>query len=469
MRVRTALAVVILTGIASFGVPSAAADELPPTPAETSAVTAPADEPVAAPTSDPLDVPTSEATPPEPEETAAPNGESVEPAGEESPSTADEATGDATETTDQAQLAQEPDNSQTSPAAQTLAASAEEIRDPRASIGDINCANLTVPVTLDNSRSTEPVNYEVLAEVVDIEGDLDRVLQARLPADALRIVNVPLTEDTRIWVQVFADTVLPPPGPFFNLALAVITVDCSADDDPRDPQARIGDVDCAAMTLEVTLDNSRSEEEVNYRVAVDLEERLTYEQIHNVPAGEVASVPVPVTENSVILVSVADEDLREGDMLFQRIRVDCMPGDGPRASIDEVNCTNLTVPVTLDNTESSVETSFSVVATETNLVDNYAETFNIMAGAVRVVPVPVSKNLPRKEVIVSDAAWFQIVFAHEVFDINCPRTAARPTVAVEDAKLPQTGGLNLAIPLLGVALLAGGTSTLALSGRRLRY
>ena len=35
--------------------------------------------------------------------------------------------------------------------------------------------------------------------------------------------------------------------------------------------------------------------------------------------------------------------------------------------------------------------------------------------------------------------------------------------------LPQTGGFNLALPLLGVALLAGGAGMLALSRRRPRY
>ena len=43
----------------------------------------------------------------------------------------------------------------------TLAAAAEDARDPRASIGDIDCTNLTVPVTLDNSRSAEALTYRV--------------------------------------------------------------------------------------------------------------------------------------------------------------------------------------------------------------------------------------------------------------------------------------------------------------------
>ncbi len=42
-----------------------------------------------------------------------------------------------------------------------------------------------------------------------------------------------------------------------------LAVDCTDDDDPHDPQARIGGLDCAHMTVDVTLDNSRSEDEID--------------------------------------------------------------------------------------------------------------------------------------------------------------------------------------------------------------
>jgi hypothetical protein len=58
------------------------------------------------------------------------------------------------------------------------------------------------------------------------------------------------------------------------------------------------------------------------------------------------------------------------------------------------------------------------------------------------------------------------VIAERLVRIDCPTTAARPTVAVEGAKLAATGGFNLALPLIGVALLTGGAGMLALSGRR---
>jgi len=56
--------------------------------------------------------------------------------------------------------------------------------------------------------------------------------------------------------------------------------------------------------------------------------------------------------------------------------------------------------------------------------------------------------------------------AYRVFQLRCPTTAARPPVAVEGATLPQTGGFTLALPLLGLALLAGGAGMVAASGRR---
>ena len=208
MRVPTVVAVVLLSGLACLGVPSAgAADELPPTPTETSAVTAPAEEPVAEPT----DVPTSEVTAPEPEESAAPTEGPVEPSGEEVVAAEGAASG-TTEAVDPTPPDEEPDDSRTEAegdaaeveratavAEETLVAAAEVVRDPRASIDEVSCTNLTLEVVLDNSQSTVPVGFEV---VVSIDDEEESTFEETMPAGGGRIVYLPVTEDTEITVSV---------------------------------------------------------------------------------------------------------------------------------------------------------------------------------------------------------------------------------------------------------------------------
>ncbi len=75
------------------------------------------------------------------------------------------------------------------------------MRDPRAYVGDVNCNDLTVPLTLDNSRSTETVFLQVLVEADGEEIPLDAPSQ--LSAGAVQIVNVPVTEDTEVFLAVW--------------------------------------------------------------------------------------------------------------------------------------------------------------------------------------------------------------------------------------------------------------------------
>ena len=250
----------------------------------------------------------------------------------------------------------------------TLAAAAEDARDPRASIGDINCTNLTVPVTLDNSRSTETVTYRILAGEAWLDEGYSFEDTVQVSAGAIQTVNVPVTEDT--FVEVLALDL--PAGDEWGgpmLADSFLEIDCTDDDDPQDPQARIGSVDCERMTVDVTLDNSRSEVEMTYIVTVSLayeDEPASFED-YDLLAGEVEPVQVPVTENVPVYVFVGAGDdtwdaWEEGFLIDELFRVNCTPGDEPLASIGEVNCTNLTVPVTLDNSRSSLRSWFVIYA-----------------------------------------------------------------------------------------------------------
>jgi LPXTG-motif cell wall-anchored protein len=211
----------------------------------------------------------------------------------------------------------------------------------------------------------------------------------------------------------------------------------------------------------------------------------------------VLTVLVPVPENSEVSISVdlySEDDPADGSWSeFFRTGVDCQPGGEPRASIGDVNCTNLTVAVTLDNTQSPVQTIFGIVAGDTRIGYSYEELFDVAADAQRVVAVPLPNNADVDVFVGDEFLPFEaggIAFDHEIFEVSCPETAARPPVAVkggaklpqtgvegaklpqtgvEGAKLPQTGGFNLALPLLGLGLLTGGAGILALSGCRRRY
>jgi hypothetical protein len=209
-------------------VPSAAADELPPTPAETSAVTALLDEPVAAPTPGPTDVPTSDMTTPEPEE--MPAEDSAEPTVQEAAEPSEEPTGErkgppdpnssaeGPEGTQAVQTGEVTDEAESEPSIGTPAsanavelslssqASAEPVLDPWASIGDLDCADLITPVTLDNSRSTGTVAFVVLA-AEDVNAEEVEALYEEtfvLAAGAREVVRVPVADGTQVGIDVRA-------------------------------------------------------------------------------------------------------------------------------------------------------------------------------------------------------------------------------------------------------------------------
>jgi hypothetical protein len=226
------------------------------------------------------------------------------------------------------------------------------------------------------------------------------------------------------------------------------------------------------MSVDVTLDNSRSEDDTTYVVTRSLasEDEPESWEAYDLLAGAVKNVLVPVTENVPVNVDVYAAvdagEAEEGFLVGELFRVNCTPGDEPLASIGEIVCANLTVPVTLDNTRSPMKSWFEVTAGDERGFEDptFYDGFWVTAGAERVVAARVANNA-RVAVSVVDNPQFGAL-AHTVLDVNCPSTAARPTVAVGGAMLPETGGFNLAVPLLGVALLVGGAGMLALTGRR---
>ena len=501
MRIRAAVAVLVISGLAWIGMPSAAADELPPTPAETSSVTAPAEEPVTEPTPEPSDVPTGEVTAAEPEQT--PRGEPAEPTGGDTADPADGVIGELTEAPDETQAAEMIDvppaaeegeaTGPTDSAAPTIApaaarvegerlssqAVAEPVLDPRGSIGDLNCADLTIPVTVDNARSTGAVGFRVGVS----EGEENFFSEeVEVAAGASAVIRVLVTDGS--FVRISA-SVFDPTNENLSRAVAIssLKVICSGDE----PRANVGDVNCSTLTVPVTLDNSRSQSETSFRVWIVRffeDEGRSSQETFAVPAGEARTIPIDATRVDALDVQVgltgvfawlAQEEMR---------MVDCGPSQGvttvTTATIGDPDCRTRTFPVTIDNSDVVEPRTVEVNADwSPPSVSIYVEYVFVGPGEMRVVRVPIPRSIHGMDVIVvsfeAQTTLDDRVLAQRVMHMNCPSTAARPTFAVRGAKfpqasgvsqLPQTGGFRFALPLLGVALLAGGGGMLALSGRR---
>jgi hypothetical protein len=437
--------------LATLGAPAAWADDPVPATATTSA------EPT--PEASPSEEPTVVSESPSPEETGGSESGPVE-AG----TGGGEGDGVATPTADSAA------GTEQAPVEEgTLAAAAEDGRDPRASIGDIDCTHLTVPVTLDNSRSTETVTYRILAGEAWFDEDFSFEDMVEVSAGAIQIVDVPVTEDSV--VEVLALDL--PAGAEWGTMLAdtFLRIDCTDDDNPQDPQARVGSVDCTEMTVDVTLDNSRSEVEMTFIVSVSLafEDESESFEYYDLPAGDEQAVQVPVIENIPAHFFVGAfgpggdewEAWEEGFLVEELFRVNCTPGDEPLASIGEVNCTNLTVPVTLDNTRSALESWFVIYATDEDEMEEptFYDGFWVAAGAERVVAAGVPDGM-RAVVTVDDENQFGPL-ARETFDVDCVRVLsgrAGPALAA-------TGANGATLPLAGLTLLACG-GVLSMIGRR---
>ncbi|MEP6762388.1 MAG: LPXTG cell wall anchor domain-containing protein [Sporichthyaceae bacterium] len=463
----------------------------------------PTPEPVAESTPEPSDSATTEAPEPQPEETAAPTEEPPEPAGEET-AAAEGETGEPTQATEQPQLAEGLQDTQTAEAPTTAADSAvptdaqtsaggdgrslhsqaipQPVLDPRASIGDLDCTDLTVPVTLDNSRSQDALVFVVRAEIIY---QFVLPLETReVAAGAVDIFRVPVAaaEDAQLRIDV---SLVTPDGP--RATWALLPVDCSPNtSNTTGPRASIADMDCGTLTVPVTLDNTRWFAETTFYVWA--QDQLS-EFFDNFPAltrtvelaaGTLRVVNIPVTEDVRVWVGVADQPFPDGAFYGnpyaeELIDVDCAPGRGfTTAAVGQVDCQTMTLPVRVDNSRVNHRVFELDVVANPNRGRAFFSAFSVGASQVRVVRVPVTNHSRVKVFVLMNVSQTLLepsrLLAEWIIDVKCTssQSAPLPRTAVEGAKLPQTGGFNLALPLLGVALLAGGGGMLALSRRRPR-
>jgi LPXTG-motif cell wall-anchored protein len=366
-----------------------------------------------------------------------------------------------------------PETENAAPVAVVAAApAAPATHDPRASIGNVACPGRTVAVTLDNTRSTDATTFAVMARD-DFQEQPTYDHTFTVAAGERLVVVVPLVEDVPQDVEV-SDTRAGDTGTELPLAAALLTANCSPNGGPRDPRASIGNVDCEILTVPVMLDNTRSTTSMTFQVfgqssAVG---GSTYDKDFTVAAGETLVVDVPVTEDTRVVVGASDRELtdssggEDGILAAELLDVDCAPGRPrvqPRALFSAVDCSHLTVSLTLDNSGSDVAAEFFVSSGETEelppLVDR---TTDLAPGATEVLSLPV-----RRESAVEVLATTNVLLEPTELaslQVGCPAPAARPLPRL--TQLPQTGGVNLMLPLVGLGLLGSGVTLVALGRRR---
>jgi hypothetical protein len=352
---------------------------------------------------------------------------------------------------------------------------ADPVLDPRAFIGDLDCADLTIPVTLDNTRSTGPVAFYLFADPDPSTEESYFESTELLSAGAIKAIQIPVIDGKSAYMEISASD---PSDEYSYVELVALwrDVQCAGDR----PRISIGDVDCSTLTVPVTLDNSRSITHTSFVVGTFSGED-SWEETVAVPAGETRVIQVEVTDVTNVQVYASNNSPGAlGPFTSAQILVRCKLGETlPTAAIGEIDCRTRTIPVTIDSSDTEVvigvEVSAYVPAPDDDepLWSDDAD-LDAVPGEIRIVRVgPVALFIVDvvPVYVVNTEAQSTLddhVIAKRDVPIDCPRTAARPTVAVESTKLAQTGGFNLALPLLGLALVAGGSGMLALTASRPR-
>jgi hypothetical protein len=243
--------------------------------------------------------------------------------------------------------------------------------DPRATIDTFDCGELTVLITLDNSRSTEALYYGLSRTAT---GGLDpRTYRTVIDVAAgqVRTVVLPLLDDAVNAVSVAAS------GPSFSFP-ATAEGTCG-----YLRHAAVDVPDCGSLTATVTLDNTAVPVGTTYTVEVGDGLRIRFETSRTLVAGQSETLVVPLgddTRNVVRVLGAQDWVLAERATACGTVVTD------PSASIGGFECGTHDVPVTLDNSRSTTSVQFGVHRTIAG--DDHSDvagTYVLGPGEVRAV------------------------------------------------------------------------------------
>jgi hypothetical protein len=231
--------------------------------------------------------------------------------------------------------------------------------------------HLQVPITLDNTRSTDLTTYRVFHSTKangTFEGYTDSFFDVEAGTSTVQEMALKdrAENDYRI-EDVATHTVLADSG--YQLC------------DAR-PHITIGALDCTTSSVQVTLDNSRSATDTTFRVVGASSSRTVV-----VGAGRTAVRVYPLRNDSLNQYSVSVDEL---GISVTSAAVFC--GDRPKITLGPFDCTSLVAPVTIDNSGTAGQFSYLVQYWYSYTDTTEELTPSVEPGQVVVVKVPLGAN-----------------------------------------------------------------------------
>ena len=296
--------------------------------------------------------------------------------------------------------------------------------DPRATVGTFDCAALSVPITLDNSRSTVAVTFRVIWTGRAGNDARDDWTFVDLAPGRVKTIAIALATNAVNSVAVKA---------FGPEDLDLVTADKTCG---YNPTASVAPLDCGSLTTSVTLDNSTVPVSTLFSVRVGDGLIARHQEEVDVAAGATKTITVALkndTRNVVQVFGPGDWTLTESSAVCGNLT------EKPHASIGTFDCGTLTVPVTLDNSESTVAVAFALTLAYSNIDYDPGPylTETVGAGDVRKLLIPLEDSVAASLTITAGYDWQQLVYVHArgplcglvtVSDVDCASATVRVTL-----------------------------------------
>jgi LPXTG-motif cell wall-anchored protein len=311
---------------------------------------------------------------------------------------------------------------------------------PGVEFGTVDCATLTVPVTLTNHEdATADATFTIL-----VEGEV--VVEGVTVAPGGTVTE---EVDVSAFVGDEVDiTVTSPPV----VAVHTFTVDC---DPGPGLSAAFGEAECDGETamIPVTLTNGAA---ADATFAILVAGDVVAEETVAAEGSETVPVDLTAFEDEVVRLAVVSEDVL---ILEEFVPVDCAPPtDGLAAVIGDVTCSHATSTVTLTNNRApGSEVTFRIF-----VGGAFREVATVSGGESTTIVVGLG-TFEDEHVTIEVRARGEVV-ASETLAVDChgARLAAVGP-SQPRGELPLTGGPAVLLGAIGLVLVSGG---LVLARRR---
>jgi hypothetical protein len=272
---------------------------------------------------------------------------------------------------------------------------------PSAEIGDLECGEeaATVVVTLTNdAAATADATFEIL-----VAGTPQPQVTVSPGGEETVTLDVTAFEDTFVTVEVQS----PPGNP---IAESTLVVSCQPPPPIGPlPGVEFGAVDCATLTVPLTLTN-HEDATADATFAILVNGEVVVEGVTVAPGGSVAEdVDVSAFVGDEVEITVTSPPI----VGVHTVTVDCEPGPGLSAASGEVECDGetATVPVTLTN-DAAADATFAILANG----DVVAEE-TVAAGGSETVPVNLTAF--EDEVVHLSVVSEEVLLLDEFVPVDC--------------------------------------------------